>query len=128
MRSRRTPAYTARGFTIAQVSTLNIVLRHHEAWDGSGYPDGLRGEAIPLEARIVTVADVFDALTSHRPYKAPWPAEDAYAYLRERSGIAFDPDCVMALERAASSVEEIRRTFTDDEGAMRLREGYEPEL
>lgn len=106
----------------------NIVLRHHEAWDGSGYPDGLKRDAIPLEARIVAVADVFDALTSHRPYKAPWTPEAAYAYLRERSGVTFDPDCVAALERASGAVEEIRRTFADDENSVRLREGYEPEL
>lgn len=106
----------------------NIVLGHHECWDGSGYPAGKRGVEIPLEARIVTVADVYDALTSERPYKAAWSADEAYRYLRERAGILFDPDCVTALEQARGSVEEIRRTFLDAPGALRLREGYEPEL
>ena len=58
-----------------------IALTHHEKWDGSGYPQGLAGLAIPLEARIVAVADVFDALTTVRPYKAAWSVDDALAYL-----------------------------------------------
>jgi len=74
-----------------------IALRHHERWDGSGYPDGLKGEEIPLAARIVTVADVFDALTSERPYKRAWPAEEAFAYMKDNSGTLFDPLCVTAL-------------------------------
>ena len=74
-----------------------IALRHHERWDGSGYPDGLKGEEIPLAARIVTVADVFDALTSERPYKRAWPAEEAFAYIQANSGTLFDPLCVKAL-------------------------------
>lgn len=74
-----------------------IALRHHERWDGSGYPDGLKGEEIPLAARIVTVADVFDALTSERPYKPAWPAEEAFAYIKANSGTLFDPLCVNAL-------------------------------
>jgi HD-GYP domain-containing protein (c-di-GMP phosphodiesterase class II) len=106
----------------------NIVLRHHESWDGSGYPDGLKGEEIPLEARIVTVADVFDALTSVRPYKPAWTSDDAYAYLEERSGAMFDRDCVAAMVRARSTVEEIRQTFLDAPEAARLREGYDAEL
>jgi len=69
----------------------NIALTHHEKWDGSGYPRGLAGEQIPLEGRIVAVADVFDALTSARPYKAAWTIEEAVAYLREQRGRHFDP-------------------------------------
>ena len=76
-----------------------IALRHHERYDGSGYPDGLVGEAIPLEARIVAVADVLDALLSARPYKPSWPLPDALAFLREQAGILFDPRCVEALLR-----------------------------
>jgi len=106
----------------------NIVLGHHESWDGSGYPAGKRGVEIPLEARIVSVADVYDALTSERPYKAAWSADEAYRYLRERAGVLFDPDCVTALEQARSKVEEIRQTFLDAPGALRLREGYDTEL
>jgi putative two-component system response regulator len=69
---------------------------HHERWDGTGYPDRLAGEAIPLEARIVAVADVFDALTSQRPYKAAWPVEEAYAEILRGRGAHFDPACVDA--------------------------------
>jgi putative two-component system response regulator len=69
---------------------------HHEKWDGSGYPNGLVGEAIPLSARIVAVADVFDALTTVRPYKDAMPLEDALRCLQTESGQHFDPDCVEA--------------------------------
>lgn len=71
-----------------------IALRHHERWDGSGYPDGLKGDTIPLPARIVAVADVFDALTSVRPYKPAWSPEEALSYLKSHSGTLFDPACV----------------------------------
>ncbi|MBP2227653.1 hemerythrin-like metal-binding protein [Azospirillum agricola] len=70
---------------------------HHERWDGTGYPNGLAGEAIPLAARIVGAADVYDALSSRRPYKEPWPAERVAAHLREQSGRHFDPLVVEAL-------------------------------
>lgn len=69
---------------------------HHEKYDGTGYPKGLQGVEIPLSARITTVADVFDALVSRRPYKDPWPVDEAYAYLREHSGTFFDPVIVDA--------------------------------
>lgn len=68
-----------------------IALRHHERWDGSGYPDGLQGKQIPLNARIVAIADVFDTLTSERPYKPAWSNERALAYLQEHAGTLFDP-------------------------------------
>ncbi|MCK9538667.1 HD domain-containing phosphohydrolase [Dokdonella sp.] len=74
-----------------------VALRHHERWDGSGYPDGLAGEAIPLGARIVAVADVFDALTSERPYKAAWGPDEAFAYMAAHRGTLFDKACVDAL-------------------------------
>lgn len=64
---------------------------HHERWDGAGYPARLAGTDIPLAARIVAVVDVFDALTSKRPYKEPWPVDKALAYIREQSGRHFDP-------------------------------------
>jgi putative two-component system response regulator len=73
-----------------------IALTHHERWNGKGYPHGLRGEDIPLEGRIVAVADVFDALTNERPYKRAWPIEEALAEIRAQSGSQFDPDVVGA--------------------------------
>jgi two-component system response regulator RpfG len=87
-----------------------IALRHHERWDGSGYPGGLRGDAIPLAARIVALADVFDALLSERPYKPAWSHEQAVAYVREQSGTLFDPQCVEALLRDMTQVRQIQQT------------------
>jgi len=76
-----------------------VALRHHEKWDGSGYPDGLRGEAIPLSARIVAVADVFDALSMRRPYKEAWPLEQVLATMRAGAGSHFDPALIAHFER-----------------------------
>ena len=73
-----------------------IALTHHERWDGTGYPQGLTGEAIPLSGRMVAVADVFDALTTERPYKQAWSPERARAYLQENAGSHFDPEVVAA--------------------------------
>ena len=75
---------------------LDIPLNHHEKWDGTGYPNGLSGEAIPLVARLFAVVDVWDALTSDRPYRAAWTEEAARAYIREQSGKHFDPQVVDA--------------------------------
>ena len=75
------------------------VRHHHERLDGSGYPDGLRGDAIPLDARIIAVADVFDALTSARPYRGPWSSQHAFQILDEEAGVTLDADCVGALHR-----------------------------
>lgn len=75
----------------------DIAGAHHENWDGSGYPNGLEGEQIPLPARIVKVCDVFDALTSRRPYKEPWPMDEALDLLRKEAGRQFDPQVVDAL-------------------------------
>ncbi len=75
---------------------LEIPYAHHERWDGSGYPRGLKGEAIPLSARIFAVVDVYDALTSDRPYRKAWPKEKALAYLEEEAGRLFDPEVVRA--------------------------------
>jgi len=91
----------------------NIVAHHHEMIDGSGYPDGLSGQAIPLEARIVAVADVFDALTTERPYKKPWSNARACAELERLSAGKLDPDCVAALLRSPQEIEEIQRSFAD---------------
>ena len=72
---------------------------HHEWWDGSGYPDGLAAETIPLVARITSVADVYDALITRRPYKEPWPEEQAIQYIIDRAGTQFDPALVAAFTR-----------------------------
>ena len=92
----------------------NIVCSHHEFLDGSGYPNHLQGDAVPLEARIVTVADIFDALTSPRPYKAAWPVEKACEelILMVFAG-KLDQDCVTAIERHAEEMAEIGARFRD---------------
>ena len=86
---------------------IEIAECHHEKFDGSGYPAGLVGEAIPLSARIVAVADVFDALTSKRPYKEAWPVDKALAMLDEAAGLHFDPAVVAAFHRALPRVMEV---------------------
>jgi HD-GYP domain-containing protein (c-di-GMP phosphodiesterase class II) len=75
-------------------NSLDIPYCHHERWNGGGYPRGLKGEEIPLAARIFSVVDVWDALTSHRPYRDGWPLEEAYAYIHTHSGNLFDPHVV----------------------------------
>ena len=86
-----------------------IAANHHEKWDGTGYPKGLKGSDIPIEARIVAVADVLDALCSDRPYKSAWPLDAAFAEILNASGKHFDPACVAAFCRRWP---EIRQTFT----------------
>ena len=88
-----------------------IALTHHEKWDGSGYPKGLRGEDIPIEGRIVAIADVFDALTSERPYKKAWTAEEAIAEIKRTGGSHFDPAVVEAFLRALPGLEAISKAF-----------------
>lgn len=92
----------------------NIALHHHEALNGSGYPSGLVEEEIPVEAKIVAVADVFDALTSQRPYKEAWSNDRAFALLREMAGTKFDRDCVEALVAVREEVEVVQRRFKED--------------
>ena len=75
-----------------------IAQSHHERWDGAGYPDKLSGTDIPIEARLVAIADVFDALCSERPYKRAWPIEEAHREIVSLSGTHFDPACVAAFE------------------------------
>lgn len=90
-----------------------IALGHHEKWDGSGYPEGLAGEAIPQAARIVAVADVFDALTSERPYKKAWPLEQARAYIEEHAGRYFDPEVVEHFIKCLPQIHAIRERYAD---------------
>jgi putative two-component system response regulator len=83
-----------------------IALTHHEKWDGTGYPAGLRGEEIPLTGRICAIADVYDALTSERPYKRAWTPEEALAEIRDQAGRHFDPalvDIFIAIVEPASA-------------------------
>lgn len=82
-------------------------LYHHEKWNGSGYPHGLQGENIPLEARIVTVADVFDALCQYRVYKKAWKTEEAYGYILSEAGESFDPRIVAAFKKIYPSIRKL---------------------
>ncbi|MBF0168610.1 MAG: response regulator [Alphaproteobacteria bacterium] len=91
-----------------------IALYHHEKFDGGGYPEGLKGEAIPLTARIVAVADVFDALTSQRPYKKPWTVEQAKELLQSQRGQHFDAVCVDLFFSDMDAIEAIRSEFSDE--------------
>ncbi len=93
----------------------NIAEYHHEAIDGSGYPKGLKGDEIPIEARISSVADIFDALTSHRTYKTPWSNEEAFAMLERLADTKLDRDCVEAMLNNIDKVVEIQQHFRDEE-------------
>jgi putative two-component system response regulator len=89
-------AILSRGRSELVKMAEEIALVHHERWDGTGYPRGLKGDGIPIEGRIVALADVFDALTHERPYKRAWPVEEAIAEIRKESGKRFDPQIVRA--------------------------------
>ena len=91
-----------------------IALSHHEKFDGTGYPHGIVGIDIPLVARIVAVADVYDALVSNRPYKAPWSETDAQDYLEKHSGTQFDPICVEAFFERIDTIKSIHANFSDN--------------
>lgn len=93
----------------------NIAELHHETMDGGGYPHGLSGNDIPIEARIVAVADIFDALTSKRPYKERWSNDDAFGMLASLAGTKLDPDCVAALMRNRAEVERIQAQFEESQ-------------
>lgn len=93
----------------------NIALYHHESVDGSGYPEKLAKENIPIEARIVSVADVFDALTSKRPYKEAWDNDTAFEKMREMAGKKLDAECVEALLSNVKAIEEIQQSFQENE-------------
>jgi HD-GYP domain-containing protein (c-di-GMP phosphodiesterase class II) len=92
----------------------NIAEYHHEAVNGTGYPNGISGDEIPLEARIVAVADVFDALTSKRPYKDAWSNHESYAMLQRLAGGQLDRECVDALIANKGQVDEIQHEFSED--------------
>lgn len=116
---KKHPGY---GFEILQASdspvvglAAEIALNHHEKLDGSGYPRGLAGADIPLSGRIVAVADVFDALTTVRPYKKAWPLDRAVTFLKDNAGSHFDPVMVSAFLECWDEVLDIRNTFQDGE-------------
>ena len=92
----------------------NIAEFHHEAVNGRGYPSGKAGDEIPLEARIVAVADIFDALTSERPYKNAWDNAAAIRTIKQLSGEILDQDCVDALLKNMEQVEKIQKQFSEN--------------
>ena len=92
-----------------------IAMSHHERWDGTGYPNRVAGEAIPIEGRIAAVADVFDALCSSRPYKAAWPIATARREIQSCAGTQFDPACVAAFERRWPDIEALYLTGADEQ-------------
>ena len=97
----------SNGHSVLLQLAEQIALSHHERWDGSGYPNGLAGEEIPLAGRIVTVVDVFDALLNERPYKPAWPVAEAFQYIRDNRGIQFDPNVAdRFLELCATRLDE----------------------
>ncbi len=96
------------------LATAAIMARqHHERWDGSGYPDGVKKENISLYARIVAIADVFDALTTKRPYKEPWEFDKAFRLILSEKGKHFDPHLVDAFERVYDNIKEIHDKYKD---------------
>jgi putative two-component system response regulator len=95
-----------------------VALTHHEKWDGSGYPNQLEGMAIPLAGRIVAIADVFDALTSVRPYKKAWKVEDAVRFIEENAGSHFDPDLIQPFRDALPEMLHIKARYAEEHGAL----------
>lgn len=94
-----------------------VCLGHHEKWDGTGYPNGIKGEDIPLSARIVAIADVFDALTSERPYKKAWPIDKVTEFFSEQAGKHFDPDLVPEFLSCMPQILEIKEKYCDSHEA-----------
>ena len=92
-----------------------IALGHHEQWDGSGYPDGLVGESIPASARIVALADVFDALTMKRPYKDAWPIDRVIAAIKDSAGLHFEPRLVERFVSILPQIIDIQATWNTRE-------------
>lgn len=106
-------AILAGGESEVMKMSESIATSHQEKWDGSGYPGGLKGEDIPLEGRIVAIADVFDALTSVRPYKKAWTVEDAIKLIEQESGKHFDPELVPLFVKILPEIIKIKDQFSD---------------
>jgi putative two-component system response regulator len=98
------------------VMSRTIAITHQEKWDGSGYPKGLKEEDIPLEGRIVAIADVFDALTSIRPYKKAWTVEEAANLIESESGKHFDPQLVPLFLKILPEIVRVKDQFSDVDG------------
>ena len=103
-----------KGHDALITAARDIAGAHHERWDGTGYPRALKGEEIPILARICAVADVLDALTSSRPYKEAWPFEEAQRWVMEQSGTQFDPSVVAAFAAALPEIQRVRELYRDD--------------
>jgi len=121
----RMKTHTVIGAAIVQESSFELLKLagaiarwHHEKWDGTGYPDGLRGEDIPLAARIVALADYYDALTHERPYKRAWTREETIEEIKRQRGQHFDPAIVDAFLRAYESG-ALDTLENENEGASR---------
>jgi len=91
----------------------SIALNHHERWDGKGYPSGLQGESIPIEGRITALSDVFDALTTIRPYKKAWSIDETIEYIKKMSGLQFDPQLVDVFVSKLDKILEIKSSYED---------------
>lgn len=120
-------AHTTMGYDILKDSPSKylqtgaiIALQHHEYFEGGGYPHGLKADKITLEARIVAIADVFDALMTQRPYKLAWTLQDTLAYIKQRSGSQFDPDCVNAFFAALDAILKVRSSMSDNKESYQM--------
>ena len=112
-------AHTIIGYSLLKdaksiylVDGAEIALTHHERWDGTGYPSQLSGNEIPLSGRVVGLVDVFDALTSTRPYKRAWSAEEAGDYILNQRGKHFDPQLVDLFEEHFTELRELGRLWS----------------
>lgn len=101
-------------YSSLMIMAKELTLTHHEKWDGSGYPNGLVGENIPLSGRIIAIADVFDALTTKNVYKPAWKAEAAIEYINHNSGIHFDPKAVDALNQSVDKMIFIMHQYAEN--------------
>jgi HD-GYP domain-containing protein (c-di-GMP phosphodiesterase class II) len=115
---KRHPSASAQLAERADLTGIATILRHHhERWDGTGYPQGLKGEEIPFVARLTAICDVFDALISDRPYKRAWPLDEALAEIKRQSGRHFDPELVRVF---VQQYPEIVRIVEESGGSDRI--------